>query len=254
MTRALTRTHLHSSRLMRTLADLALMDAAQAGTAFAEKLGQWMGLGQAITLHGALNALPVAIKAPAPLGLCGALGAEFARVRGSLESAVTSPPNPKAARGRSSMPAPDLLLPIEMPSAFEPYRRFYLAQQRDMELATGPLRAKARDVLIRTSSPLKTLATLDAALDSILNDRESKLLAHLPGLLEQRFSQLFKAHQLKLEGSGLTDNPAYWMHAGGWLARFRTDLQTVLLAELDLRLQPTVGLIEALNHETSTSL
>ena len=239
---------------MRVLADLALMDAAQAGTAFAEKLGQWMGLGQAITLHGALNATAVAIKTPAPVALSGALGAEFARVREGLEIGISTPANPKAARGRGGMPTPDLLLPIEMPSAFEPYRRFYLAQQRDMELATGPLRAKARDVLARTSSPLKTLATLDAALDSILYDRESKLLGHVPGLLEQRFSQLLKAHQLKLESSGLTDNPAYWMHAGGWLARFRTDLQTVLLAELDLRLQPTVGLIEALNHETSPSL
>ena len=254
MTRALTRTPLHSSRLMRVLADLALMDAAEAGTAFAEKLGQWMNLGHAITLHGALNTSPSPVKTPAPTGLRAALGAELARVRESLESAITSVPNPKGARGRGGMPAPDLLLPIEMPSAFEPYRRFYLAQQRDMELATGPLRAKARDALARTSPALKTLATLDGALDNILNDRESKLLANVPGLLEKRLTQLLKAHQHRLESSGLTDNPAYWMHAGGWLARFRTDLQTVLLAELDLRLQPTVGLIEALNHETSPPL
>lgn len=254
MTRALTRTPLHSSRLMRVLAELALMDAAEAGTAFAEKLGQWMNLGHAITLHGALNTSPSAVKIAAPTGLRAALGAEFARVREALESAITSVPSPKVAKGRGGMPAPDLLLPIDMPSAFEPYRRFYSAQQRDMELATQPLRSKARDVLARTSSPLKTLATLDAALDAILNDRESKLLAHVPGLLEKRFTQLLKEHQHRLEVSGLTDNPAYWMHAGGWLARFRTDLQTVLLAELDLRLQPTVGLIEALNHETSPPL
>ena len=254
MTRALTRTPLHSSRLMRVLADLALMDAAQAGTAFAEKLGQWMNLGHAIALHSALNAPPSAIKTPAPTGLRAALGEEFARVREALESTITSVVNPKAARGRGGLPTPDLLLPIEMPSAFEPYRRFYLAQQRDMELAMGPLRAKARDVLSRTSPALRTLATLDAALNAALNERESKLLAHVPGLLEKRFTQLRQEHQITLERSGLTDNPAYWMHAGGWLARFRTDLQTVLLAELDLRLQPTVGLIEALNHETSPSL
>ena len=239
---------------MRALADLALMDAAQAGTAFAEKLGQWMNLGHAIALHGALNAPPVAIKTPAPTGLRAALGAEFSRVRAALESPITSIANPLAPRGRGGMPAPDLLLPIDMPSAFEPYRRYYLAQQRDMALATGPLRSQARDVLARSSPALKTLATLDAALDGALNERESKLLAHVPGLLEKRFTQLLKEHQLKVERSGLTDNPAYWMHAGGWLARFRTDLQTVLLAELDLRLQPTVGLIEALNHETSPPL
>lgn len=254
MTRALTRTPLHSSRLTRVLADLALMDAAQAGTAFAERLGQWMNLGHAITLHGALNTSPSPVKVPAPSGLRAALSEEFNRVRTGFETIINTPPGTKGVRTRAGMPLPDLLLPLEMPSAFEPYRRYYLAQQRDMELGTRPLRAKARDVLARTSPALKTLATLDAALDDILNDRESKLLAHVPVLLEKRFSQLLKEHENRLESTGLTDNPAYWMHAGGWLARFRTDLQTVLLAELDLRLQPTVGLIEALNHETSPPL
>ena len=254
MTRALTRTPLHSSRLTRVLADLALMDAAQAGTAFAERLGQWMNLGHAITLHGALNTSPSPVKVPAPSGLRAALSEEFNRVRTGFETIINTPPGTKGVRTRTGMPLPDLLLPLEMPSAFEPYRRYYLAQQRDMELATRPLRAKARDVLARTSPALKTLATLDAALDDILNDRESKLLANVPVLLEKRFTQLLKEHEHRLESTGLTDNPAYWMHAGGWLARFRTDLQTVLLAELDLRLQPTVGLIEALNHETSPPL
>ena len=254
MTRALTRTPLHSSRLTRVLADLALMDAAQAGTAFAERLGQWMNLGHAITLHGALNTSPSPVKVPAPSGLRAALSEEFNRVRTGFETIINTPPGTKGVRTRAGMPLPDLLLPLEMPSAFEPYRRYYLAQQRDMELATRPLRAKARDVLARASPALKTLATLDAALDDILNDRESKLLAHVPVLLEKRFTQLLKEHEHRLESTGLTDNPAYWMHAGGWLARFRTDLQTVLLAELDLRLQPTVGLIEALNHETSPPL
>ena len=249
MTRALTRTPLHSSRLTRVLADLALMDAAQAGTAFAERLGQWMNLGHAITLHGALNTSPSPVKVPAPSGLRAALSEEFNRVRTGFETIINTPPGTKGVRTRAGMPLPDLLLPLEMPSAFEPYRRYYLAQQRDMELGTRPLRAKARDVLARASPALKTLATLDAALDDILNDRESKLLANVPVLLEKRFTQLLKEHEHRLESTGLTDNPAYWMHAGGWLARFRTDLQTVLLAELDLRLQPTVGLIEALNHE-----
>jgi hypothetical protein len=45
------------------------------------------------------------------------------------------------------------------------------------------------------------------------------------------------------------DDPALWMQPGGWLANFCRELQGVLLAELDLRLQPTVGLIEALSNE-----
>jgi hypothetical protein len=46
-----------------------------------------------------------------------------------------------------------------------------------------------------------------------------------------------------------TDQPALWLQAGGWLAHFCQELHTVLLAELDLRLQPTLGLVEALQNE-----
>ena len=36
-----------------------------------------------------------------------------------------------------------------------------------------------------------------------------------------------------------------------WLAPLREDLRAALLAELDLRLQPVLGLIEALTQEKS---
>jgi hypothetical protein len=68
-------------------------------------------------------------------------------------------------------------------------------------------------------------------------------------LLEQRFEQLLKTHQQKLVETQQADNPAIWMNPGAWLARFCNELQTMLLAELDLRLQPTVGLIEAFNNQ-----
>ncbi len=38
-----------------------------------------------------------------------------------------------------------------------------------------------------------------------------------------------------------------------WPAAFTQDWQQVLLAELDLRLQPVAGLLAALNNETSLS-
>jgi hypothetical protein len=47
------------------------------------------------------------------------------------------------------------------------------------------------------------------------------------------------------------DDPALWMQPGGWLAGFRKELQDALLAELDVRLQPTVGLIEAFSNEAT---
>ena len=74
------------------------------------------------------------------------------------------------------------------------------------------------------------------------------MLATLPSLMEKRFNQLRKAY---LHTQPADDKPALWMQPGAWLARFCTELQTVLLAELDLRLQPAVGLLEALHNQTT---
>jgi hypothetical protein len=111
-----------------------------------------------------------------------------------------------------------------------------------------------RDALARSSPALKKLAVLDATLENILSDRESKLLSTLASLLEKRFTRLFKAHQQALVAVQQADHPERWMEAGAWLARFCTELQTVLLAELDLRLQPIVGLIETFNNEKPKQL
>ena len=39
-----------------------------------------------------------------------------------------------------------------------------------------------------------------------------------------------------------------WTEPGGWLAAYGADLREALLAELDLRLQPTLGLLDAYNE------
>ena len=118
-----------------------------------------------------------------------------------------------------------------------------------MELKLQPLRTHVRGVLGKASPALRKLVELDAALDGILGERESKLLAIVPVLLEKRFRQLHDAHRQKLMATQQADSPDHWMQAGGWLADFCQEMQTVLLAELDVRLQPSLGLMEAFNHE-----
>lgn len=135
---------------------------------------------------------------------------------------------------------------IETTVAYEPYRRFYLAHQGEMELAIRPLRSTARKALSGASAALGQLATLDAALEMLLATRERQLLASLSLRLEKRFERLFMAHrQQRVEQA---EDPAVWMRPGGWLAAFCKELQGVLLAELDLRLQPALGLIEAFSN------
>lgn len=234
MARAATRTNFHSSRLIRVLSDLAVVDAVEPGTAFAEKLGLWLNLRDAITLHAALNDSG-ASQPPTALGMKSvtrvAVGEEFARVRTGLVNSITQscPPNPGAD--------------------YEPYRRYHAAQQRAMEAGLRPLRASVRAVLAKASPALKTLADLDATFDAMLCEREGKLLATVPALLKRRFEQLRQAHQQMLVDTQQADDPALWTTPGAWAARFRHELQTALLAELDLRLQPTLGLMEALNNK-----
>ena len=255
MTRALTRTNLHSSKLIRVLNDLALLDAVEPGTAFAEKLGLWLNLNDAITLCAAHNTStarqqtqPSKVASIQPA----ALSDELAELQAALANSITNGNSPRGGKTRMALPAPKLGEPLDVATAYEPYRRYYLAHQRNMDSSVGPLRARAREALAKASPPLKTLAALDAVFDGVLGDREGKLLAKLPSLLEQRFQQLLKAHQQVLIETQQADDPAAWMKPGGWLVRFCHELQTVLLAELDVRLQPTIGLIEALNNEMTT--
>lgn len=255
MTRAPTRTHFHSSRLIRILSDLALADAVDPGMAFAEKLGQWVDYSDAISLSAALTASatstvnPPAMPTEAQMNARVAAADAFARVRETLVASITKSGQPNLSGKRAELPAAEPGMPFDMAISYEPYRRRYLALQRDMEAAIRPLRAHVREVLARASPALKALAALDAALDGILCERESKLLATVPVLLNKRFAQLLKAHQQALPVATQADNPALWLRPGGWLARFGHEFQTVLLAELDVRLQPTAGLMEALNDK-----
>ena len=252
MTRSLTRTHFPSSRLIRILSDLALLDAAEPGAAFAEKLGLWVDYSDAIALSTALKPSAEG-RAEARSGDASAAGAvvsdQLARLRTGFVESITQIDSVQAGRARIERPVVDFELPVKVSIAFEPYRRYYGAHQREMDSSIRTLRVGVRELLARASMSLRHLAALDAALEKVLSERESKLLATVPLLLRKRFEHLLKAHQQALNEKHQADDPATWIKPGGWLARFFHELQTVLIAELDVRLQPTVGLIEALQNE-----
>ena len=122
-----------------------------------------------------------------------------------------------------------------------------------MEAALVQLRAQVREALKGGSPALRQLAGLDGVLEKALAERERNLFLNVPLLLEKRFEQLRDAHASAPEASSQADGVARWMQPGGWLAVFCKDLQSVLLAELDLRLQPVLGLVEAFGNEVSKS-
>jgi hypothetical protein len=243
----------HDSSLIRILADLCLVEAAESKPVFAERLAQWLDLSDAITLHAAHNASAASSPAvqsgvPSVAGI--AVEEEYARVKTDLVDSITKSCSPNMGEARIRWPTPKPGMGIEV-TAYEPYRRFYVAHQGAMELRVRPLRTRVRQALSRASTALKQLAALDEALERILCVRERQLLSTVPLLLEKRFEQLLKAHTQPPVGTPQADAPALRRQPGEGLADFCKELQGVLLAELELRLQPTAGLIEALMNEAN---
>jgi hypothetical protein len=235
-------TNFNSSRLVRFLAELSIVDVAESKQAFAERLGLWLDFADAIALHAA-HGDASATAQRADRAASTALADEFATARAAWAKSIAAGCSPQAAKWAAAAADSDEA------AAYEPYRRYYSAQQGEMEMAIRPWRSKARQALAQAGGKLGQLAALDGALDKILGARERQLLATVPALLEKRFTLLASAHRQRLAAAGLADDPARWDAPGGWLADFGKELAAVLLAELDLRLQPTVGLIEALSNE-----
>lgn len=246
MARGSPRTSFDSSRLIRALSDLVSTDATPPRQSFADRLGQWLDFADAIALFSALNGSTDAAGGPATAEHP-ALRDEFARVRGALLDSINTDGVLTPGKARIRLPAPAWHASTPGAADYLPYHRYYLAHQRDMGAAIAPLRASVRAGLAQRAPALRQLAALDGVLDQALAPRERSLLATVPQLLGRHFEQLHQAHRSALP---TPDDPARWLQPGAWLHTFCQDMRAVLLAELELRLQPVAGLLEALNEVT----
>ena len=273
MARDLPRISFNSSTFIRLLSDLAEADVAVSRQPFAERLGLWLDWTAAIPLSAALHASaspPARASDAAPstqpdssVASAAAAGA-LNRVRAELAQAIATDAvltarasanaSANASGGRLAMPAAGVA--TDHGSDFAPYRRCYQAHQRLMQVRIAALRAQVRAALADQSAALGTLAALDGVLDQALSARERSLLATVPSLLEARFARLHRAHlaaQARLPGSDCpAPGPAQPAPPDAWLARACSEIQTVLLAEMDIRLQPVVGLVDALSNGVAT--
>lgn len=248
--------HLHrnfsSSRLVRLLSDLGSVDVEASKQDVAERLGEWLGVFDAITLHAAHQAIqafddrkasnPLSTRAPA-------LEDEFHRVRTTLVKAITASGAAPASEKqlRNQLPRPEAA--TEPDAAYAPYHQRYLAQQRQMALRIDALRAYVRQAITKISPQLGQLASFDSAMEQMLGAREQKLLSTVTALLERRFEHLRKTHERELAAVPQQDAPVLSPQARAWQDVFSQEMQQVLLAELEVRLQPVVGLIEAFSNE-----
>jgi hypothetical protein len=248
MTRGLQRATFNRSALVRVLSD-TLPEAPDPKYDFGERLGQWLDFSDALTLFSVLNS---EAGSSTPIASANSdLPAQLARVRRNLSDSIHNDGVFSAEPARIPFPTPLPNATPESAAEFSPYHRYYLAHQRDMNGAITALRANARKALAGQSAAGKQLADLDAAFEKFLSVRERNLLSNIPLMLGKRFDQRYAEHRAALADHS-ADDPATWTQPGSWLEAFCHDAQTALLAELELRLKPVVGLIAALGNTAET--
>jgi hypothetical protein len=226
------RTPLTGSTFIRTLAALDDVPAPDAPDAFAQRLAQWFDWTHAFSLSAALGDTGARSDAPG-FGGQAALSAderEFARVRAALAKTIAGAPAGGAAPRRAGRPLANPVVPVDPPPDFATLRQRYARCQLAMETQIVPLRRRLRSTLADRSAALAKLAELDTVMEQVVGAQERALLATVAGRLEARFDEL----------RGDAEAPS-----GDALERFHHEMRGLLLAELDLRLQPCEGLLEA---------
>ncbi|MBY4830295.1 DUF3348 domain-containing protein [Burkholderia dolosa] len=251
MVTASPRPALSGPTLVRLLARLTDADVAESRQTLPDRLSQWLGWTDAITLSSALNASPPAVAA----GVRGYdAERDRARVRHDLAQAIAAVNRPRTRRRPGEMPPP----PADT-ADFADFRQQCLSLQQEMETAIGQLRGRLRVALAARSSGMARLATLDAIMERVLGARERSLLSAVPALLGTRFERLRDAERHALDAQAAadaSDDPHVGTQAdpqaaapivpGTWLDTFRDEMHSILLAELEVRFQTVDGLLAAL--------
>jgi exonuclease VII large subunit len=213
-----------STALVRRLASWRSDGVDASGQDVAERLGQWLHVAEAIRLHATQGQLAAAASLGVrrqPAGLQQQLQQELDRLRAAMTRSI-----------RTVDPAhrPDL---NDLDTEFALYHQRLNDLQRRMEMGVDALRQHVRQQVALVNPEL---AALDAVMDPLFAGREQRLLTSLPSFLRARFVALQQQAAETASAEPLD-----------WLQTFSAEFEQLLLAELDLRLLPVVGLIESLD-------
>jgi hypothetical protein len=208
-------------------------------------LSDWLHVRHAIQLHQLLDSNPPAFSTK-KLNLAVPLRAELDQMLGDLRAAML---HDRFVNGlwRNPMPEAMILLPVVWDELWEPYRRCLSDHQKQMSLWLGRWRKKARSALMAAGGELQKLALMDAVFEQSLHDKEARLLSTLPARMGQHLARCVAQHLPGPQDQAeqrTAISPA-------WLKDFENDLRSGLIAELELRIQPLLGLMEALESKTT---
>ncbi len=205
---------LTGSALIRLLDRLSGHEVRESAASTSDRLSQWFGWTDAISLSAALDGAPAAGASAARTSPAAEEG-ECQRVRSALAKAIAEDNTFAASE-----------------ADFAPFRQRYLARQQAIEAGVGALRSRLRSRLAARSPAMARLAAVDVVMEQVLSARERSLLSSVPAVLERHFGRLCRDAEAAASGA--------------WIQAFRRDARDLLLAELDFRFQPVEGLLDAL--------
>ncbi len=244
MTQLPLQTSASASRLVRLLAGWTEGEKATSAPRFAQRLGQLFDLPDSIRISSA----HVKVRADhfAPPGLArDAVREEFFRLRAAIVRSALRSFIPGTGYARIRFPTPDPEATAAAASNPEPYLAFYAALQRDIDFRCRNLQAATRESVAGFSPALAQLCALDGALADPLAVHNRRFFAAVPRLLEKRIEVLTEQYRQALPQDG--HDTDLWART---LETLRNNMQGLLLAEIETRLLPALGLIEALDEHT----
>jgi hypothetical protein len=251
-----------SSRLQRILLDLAVVNFEHSTTLFADQLGELISLSDAIVLAESLRGLK---KKPfTPLPNDDDAKTIFMQARAAMLAFIidsfTLEGDEGARVGTSPfiLPRPNRDTLNDPNAGFVAYQRFYSLHQSEMDHRVLTLRRQLQQIMSGRSTELAQLATLDSSMAETMVDFSRRTFAGVSYLLAKRFYYLHQQYR-DTQAENVDVNPesansaqdeaVRCLQKGAWLDRFIREMQAILLAELELRLMPVIGLIEALEFE-----
>ncbi|HLX02759.1 MAG TPA: DUF3348 domain-containing protein [Trinickia sp.] len=247
MVQAPRRAALGGPTLVRLLARLADADVPESRQPLSDRLSQWLGWTDAIALSAALNGNPPAVASSArgaameddPAKRC-------AHVRSALTKAIVGDNASASARRDGRAPTRGQEAPPDAQADFAVFRQRYLALQQTMDTEIGALRTRLRTMLAARPHGMARLAMVDAVMERALSAREQSLFTAVPAWLAGHFQRLRQAEEERLALAAGAEVVPTTVTPGAWLDVFRKDMQSVLLAELEVRFKPVEGLLAAL--------
>lgn len=198
-----------------------------------ERLGQSLDMASSIRLANALGRLPRArALEPAVLEDVRVLLDTLQQTRRQLTQQIEQSRLPERRGTRMGLPRIDTVDDTGEGLRFAAWQRYHGIHQREFDFRLSGLRTDVRALVANASPRLARLAELDRLHAETVLSGAGRLFAQIPKFLAARFSVL----QAEAEAN--------------WLARFEDELLQILKAELDLRMLPIQGLLEAVHEST----